>query len=240
MAGRTAASAVIGGTASVLGGGKFANGAWTAAFQHLLNNEMTFNELTPLDKLAAQASSDVYEDKNGGLLGGWNGAIYQEDGFYASLTFKNGYYFLAYRGTDMESIEDWKANLTQGIGLNSKQYNLALKLAKHVVSIIGTDRLVITGHSLGGGLASYAGVNVKTSTITFNAAGLHPSNRGLLSNLTWGSNGYIRAHYVKGEILTSVQKMLGSLAPNAVGRSIQHNNGSGSIIDKHAMKQFLP
>ncbi len=39
MAGRTAASAVIGGTASVLGGGKFANGAWTAAFQHLLNTE---------------------------------------------------------------------------------------------------------------------------------------------------------------------------------------------------------
>jgi uncharacterized protein (TIGR02594 family) len=39
MAGRTAASAIIGGTASALGGGKFANGAYTAAFQHLLNNE---------------------------------------------------------------------------------------------------------------------------------------------------------------------------------------------------------
>jgi hypothetical protein len=40
MAGRTAASAIIGGTASALGGGKFANGAYTAAFQHLLNNEI--------------------------------------------------------------------------------------------------------------------------------------------------------------------------------------------------------
>ena len=39
MAGRTAASAIIGGTASALGGGKFANGAYTAAFQHLLNHE---------------------------------------------------------------------------------------------------------------------------------------------------------------------------------------------------------
>ena len=39
VAGRTAVAAVIGGTASALGGGKFANGAWTAAFQHLLNNE---------------------------------------------------------------------------------------------------------------------------------------------------------------------------------------------------------
>ncbi len=39
LAGRTAVASVAGGTASVLGGGKFANGAWTAAFQHLVNAE---------------------------------------------------------------------------------------------------------------------------------------------------------------------------------------------------------
>jgi hypothetical protein len=38
-AGRTAVAGIIGGTASALAAGKFANGAWTAAFQHLLNNE---------------------------------------------------------------------------------------------------------------------------------------------------------------------------------------------------------
>jgi hypothetical protein len=37
--GRTAIASTMGGTASALGGGKFANGAYTAAFQHLLNNE---------------------------------------------------------------------------------------------------------------------------------------------------------------------------------------------------------
>jgi hypothetical protein len=37
--GRTFAAAVAGGTASVLGGGKFANGAVSAAFSHLFNNE---------------------------------------------------------------------------------------------------------------------------------------------------------------------------------------------------------
>ena len=39
VAGRTAIAGMIGGTASALGGGKFANGAYTAAFQHLLNAE---------------------------------------------------------------------------------------------------------------------------------------------------------------------------------------------------------
>jgi hypothetical protein len=37
--GRTAMAGIIGGTASALGGGKFANGAWTATFHHLLNAE---------------------------------------------------------------------------------------------------------------------------------------------------------------------------------------------------------
>lgn len=39
IATRTARAAVIGGTVSVIGGGKFANGATTSAFQHLFNNE---------------------------------------------------------------------------------------------------------------------------------------------------------------------------------------------------------
>lgn len=39
IAARTSAAAAIGGTASALGGGKFANGALTSAFQHLFNAE---------------------------------------------------------------------------------------------------------------------------------------------------------------------------------------------------------
>ena len=37
--GRTAVAAMVGGTATAIGGGKFANGANTAAFQHLFNQE---------------------------------------------------------------------------------------------------------------------------------------------------------------------------------------------------------
>jgi hypothetical protein len=40
IASRTIRASVIGGSASALGGGKFANGAYTAAFQHLLNEEV--------------------------------------------------------------------------------------------------------------------------------------------------------------------------------------------------------
>ncbi len=39
VASRTIKAGIVGGTASALGGGKFSNGAYTAAFQHLLNAE---------------------------------------------------------------------------------------------------------------------------------------------------------------------------------------------------------
>ena len=39
MLGRTAIAGIVGGTASAVGGGKFANGAFTSAWQHLLNGE---------------------------------------------------------------------------------------------------------------------------------------------------------------------------------------------------------
>lgn len=44
LLGRTLVAAVIGGTASAVGGGKFANGAYTAAFQHLSNQERPWSE----------------------------------------------------------------------------------------------------------------------------------------------------------------------------------------------------
>jgi RHS repeat-associated protein len=40
LLGRTTVASVVGGTATAIGGGKFANGAITAAWQHLLNNEL--------------------------------------------------------------------------------------------------------------------------------------------------------------------------------------------------------
>ncbi len=54
--GRTTISAVVGGTASVIGGGKFANGAQTAAFAHLLNYE-----LSHVNKAAAARANSIFK-----------------------------------------------------------------------------------------------------------------------------------------------------------------------------------
>jgi RHS repeat-associated protein len=53
---RTAIAGIVGGTVSVIGGGKFANGAYTAAFQHLLNEE---SSKFYADKLATLALAQI-------------------------------------------------------------------------------------------------------------------------------------------------------------------------------------
>jgi RHS repeat-associated protein len=56
IAERVAAAAVLGGTAAELGGGKFANGAITAAFLRLYNEEKTMQEVDRLRREAADAA----------------------------------------------------------------------------------------------------------------------------------------------------------------------------------------
>ena len=196
-----------------------------------------YESLTPLEREAAHAAYDSYNDKKGVLLSGWQDTIYSQRGFYAELTFRGAYYYLAFRGTDMKSIYDWQYNYHQAIGLEPEQYELAVKLAKKVVETVGDDRLVICGHSLGGGLASYAAIHVKVTTVTFNAAGVNNLNKRFLGYKSWGSSKYIFAHYVEGEILTCLQKC--TPAADALGSSKAHKGGTGNIIDKHGMEQFL-
>ncbi|HLK98832.1 MAG TPA: type VI secretion system tube protein TssD [Hymenobacter sp.] len=78
---------------------------------------------------------------------------------------------VAYAGT--EDKPDILADLRQGIGLEEKQYNQAMNLAKAVVAKVGKDEVETTGHSLGGGLASAGSVVTGTKSYSFNAAGLH-------------------------------------------------------------------
>ncbi|GAB3637094.1 hypothetical protein GCM10027422_26840 [Hymenobacter arcticus] len=83
---------------------------------------------------------------------------------------------VAYAGT--EDGADWSTNLQQGIGIETKQYNSAMQLAKKVTKNFAKGTVDITGHSLGGGLASAAVVVTGAKGYTFNAAGLHLATVG--------------------------------------------------------------
>lgn len=94
-------------------------------------------------------------------------------GFKAALYLPTdgGAPVLAYAGTEMKNWRDWVTNLQQGAGFVPRQYDNALELAQRARERYGND-VVLTGHSLGGGLATYAGMHTGSEVIAFNAAGL--------------------------------------------------------------------
>ncbi|MCG7537954.1 hypothetical protein, partial [Pseudoalteromonas sp. OOF1S-7] len=62
VAGRTAVAAIVGGTASAITGGKFSNGARTAAMMHLLNAEgRRIKQSTPQEKIIANLKKSTLQ-----------------------------------------------------------------------------------------------------------------------------------------------------------------------------------
>lgn len=130
----------------------------------------------------------------GGLAVNWTGS--------ASLFYgKNG---------------DWPTNIAQALGEYPLQYQQAISAGRDAASEGMADwngRLMILGHSLGGGLASAAALAAKKAQPklalccnTYNAPGLHGiTAERALTSLTEAAGAGITAHSVRGDILTSLQ-----------------------------------
>lgn len=138
----------------------------------------------------------------------------------------DGRVVLAYSGTD--EGKDWLTNFGQGLGFETAQYNQAMALARQAKVAFGDD-MVITGHSLGGGLAGAAAVATDTPAVTFNAAGVHDKTMSRIgldpdAAVREAENGLIRRYAVKNEILTDLQErtpIMRSLMPDAIGHKIE-------------------
>ena len=148
-------------------------------------------------------------------------------GFDADIyTDGNGRYVLAYRGTD--AGKDWATNLGQGLGFETAQYNQAMQLARQAKVAFG-DELVVTGHSLGGGLAAVGAASIDAPAVTFNAAGvkdvtLERAGMNPAAVKEAAESGQMRRYAVENEILTHLQeKSFPSryLMPDAIGNKVE-------------------
>ena len=107
---------------------------------------------------------------------GLNDADFHLDGFDAVLYQDpvTKAYTLAFRGTDGVG-DDWRANLRQGRGQDTRQYSLAYDLGGKLETALAGKELGYTGHSLGGGLATFAALSTHREATVFNAASVHPA-----------------------------------------------------------------
>ena len=197
-----------------------------------------------IDLTLARMAKDVYssDDRQRGEIAGWkpltdeqfrkvgiDPALRSNDasGFDADIyTDGRGRYALAFRGTD--AGKDWATNLGQGIGLETSQYNQAIALSRQAKVAFG-DEIVITGHSLGGGLAAVGAAAADTPAVTFNAAGVKDKTLeriGLDASAVkdQAENGQMRRYAVDNEILTELQEKkfpTKYLMPDAIGNKIE-------------------
>lgn len=173
---------------------------------------------------------------------GFRAAIYQN---------AQGQYVVAYAGTDPSEFPDIRADASQAFGLETKQYDQAIALAKRAEAAFGDGNVAFTGHSLGGGLASAAALATGASAVTFNSAGL---SNGTLRELGFNPNavraeaadsGQIRRYTVDSDPLTLAQQDVPAIPvpftpltlspPNAVGHELRIAlpEGTTPIIGAH-------
>ena len=147
---------------------------------------------------------------------------------------KNGDYVLVYRGTysdpdhpENDLVHDWSKewtddNMRQGLGMGSEQYNKSIDIAKKVNRNKPKGKqLTITGHSLGGGLATAAGAATGSKTYAFCPAGVHP-NTYKMYGVQNPNTSKVHTYYSNQDFLNMASNNL-SLMPKAAGERIMLN-----------------
>lgn len=185
----------------------------TAVYDPSVQNVGDWTRVSDADLSAAGIDPSMLENPDTGFRAG----IY---------TNGDGQYVLAFAGSN--ELQDWTgANFEQGIGWQNEQYDQAVQLAQQADMAFG-DNLVITGHSLGGGLAATASLATGNAAVTFNAAGVHDDTiEGLGLNVDAAradaEAGQIRRYNISGDPLTAAQEdTFGTrwLMPDAPGHEI--------------------
>lgn len=167
-----------------------------------------------------------------------------ETGFQAAIyESPDGKAVLAFAGT--QDGTDWKRNFQQGTGGVPDQYDQALQLAQ-TAKFHYSDDLSITGHSLGGGLATYAGLQTGTPTRAFNAAGLASGARANIGEEKLANNSALISNYnVIGEALSDgdLSQSPATIGINAAQVGEQHwvpSQPGGGPVNRHLMDNVIP
>lgn len=143
---------------------------------------------------------------------------------------------LAFSGSD-EGV-DWLNNAGQGVGAPTPQYNEAVAFANKWKELEGND-VILTGHSLGGGLASYAAIKTDLHATAVNSAPLALNHLGFnpLDALR------ITQYYVPGEALSVLNAANPLDIRPGVNIAVQ---GEHSILDprsignNHSLSSVVP
>lgn len=136
------------------------------------------------------------------------------NGFKAGVFVKGKTLVVVFEGTtgSFPFGKDWRTDVLAFIGANPKQYQTATDYVGRIIALAGRDfDIVLTGHSLGGGLASYAALRHGTNAIVFNAAGIGNGLRAAVSENLERQHLLIRSVNLVGDPVSALGKQVGAI-----------------------------
>lgn len=160
-----------------------------------------------------------------------------ETGFHAELYYNKvtGEYTIAFEGTNFSSVADVATDYLLVTNKIPEQHNQAMKIADYIknLNLPETISINLTGHSLGGSLASVVGMATGLPTYTYNSAGV---NNAMIEFYGLNENNYgnIKAYSTHDDPITSGQEgplkpkvvtVVGTIIPVVI--SVVANAGSG-------------
>lgn len=159
---------------------------------------------------------------------------------------------IVFRGTDFKEINDWYSNLRWITRINPTyldQYDqtrlVVPILVKKIRSEYKNEKIISTGHSLGGGLAQQAAyvsdqINEVYAYSPSAVTGYFSVNKKLREKSSKGL--VIYRIYEKGEVLGYLRSFMRNLSPltkeNPKIVEIGYNFNEGSIIEDHSIRKL--
>src|SRR5690606_12430654 len=203
-----------------------------------------------LDRALADVAGAAYDPSRGSASGwrrlgdgelaraGINPDLQYRDGMLAGVyTDGNGHYTVAYAGN---TGEDVPTVIAQSAGVGTRQVDNAVDLAHQVENAFGGDNVIYTGHSMGGALAGAAAAATGSTSVVFNAQGVHDNTLARLGLDPGATRAAMakdsRAYGLDGDWATAMQNDIPILnaLPDALGADLRLANPVASPNPLHA------